>query len=129
MSLLLLFPYYLIWHYSKALVDLKNLWKNFIVFFYEFFSLTTLVSTLFSPWHRMQDSYSKELNFENTVGTFIVNSLMRIVGAFVRLIFIIIGLVSIVFTIFFGLIVFCLWIVMPLILFYTIMTGFAMLIP
>lgn len=128
MSFFLILPNYLVWHYSKGLIDFKNLWANFIVFFYEFFSIPTLIFTLFSPWHRMQDSYSGQLTFENTVGTFIVNTLMRLVGALVRSIFIVLGIFSIIFTVFFGALVFCAWVVLPFILLYTLTEGINLLL-
>lgn len=128
MSFFLILPYYLRWHYSQALIDLKNLWKNFVVFFYEFFSIPTLLLTLFSPWHRMQDSYSKQITFEGTVGTLIVNTLMRFVGAFVRFIFISLGLLMVVVTIILGFFIFAIWLILPFVLIYTFSQGIILII-
>ncbi len=123
MTFLLTIPYYFLWHYTKALSDLLNLWKNFVVFFYEFFAVPTLLATLFSPWHRMNEGYTGALTFENTVGTFIVNTLMRIVGAIVRAVFIALGLFCILVAVVVGFVAFCAWIILPLILIYTFSTG------
>ncbi|MFZ2522265.1 MAG: hypothetical protein WAX44_00255 [Minisyncoccia bacterium] len=123
MVFLLTIPNYFLWHYSKALFDLVNLWRNFTIFFYDFFSIPTLLKTLFSPWHRMNDAYSGQLTFEATVGTFIVNTLMRIVGGLVRGVFVVLGLISIIVSFSVGLIVFCAWLLLPLILLYTFLSG------
>ena len=114
-------PYYLAWHYGIAYFDMKNIWKNFIVFIYDFFSLKTLLFSLFSPWHRMSEGYSK--GFEGLMGTFIVNTLMRFVGAFVRLFFIISGLLAIFIIILVGIVTFILWTVLPFLLIYTLLQG------
>jgi hypothetical protein len=113
MNILLTIPNYFLWHYSKALFDLLNLWKNLLIFFYEFFSIPTLLSTLFSPWHRMNDQYSGQLTFDATVGTFIVNTLMRIVGALVRGVFVVLGLICIFISVALGAIAFIAWLFLP----------------
>ena len=84
--------------------------------------------TLFSPWHRMNEGYSGQLTFEDTIGTFIVNTIMRIVGAIVRSIFIILGLICIAISFVVGLIAFCAWVLMPLILAYTFLSGINLLL-
>lgn len=123
MVFLLTIPYYFKWHYTKAISDLLNLWKNFVIFFYQFFAVPTLLATLFSPWHRMNDAYSGALTFEATIGTLIVNIIMRIVGAIVRGVFVILGLIAIAVVFLGGLLVFFSWLVLPVILFYTFITG------
>lgn len=128
MNFLLTIPNYFLWHYGKALLDFANLWKNLVVFFYQFFSIPTLLLSLFSPWHRMNDAYSGQLTFEATVGTFIVNTIMRLVGAIVRAIFIVLGLVCIFASIVIGFVAFGLWIVMPIVWFYLFTAGFSLLL-
>ena len=124
MGFILILPYYLKWHYSQAFLDLKNIWKNFLVFLYNFFSIHTLLFSLFSPWQRMKENYSKnDLSFEGTVGNLIVNIIMRLVGAVVRLLFIVIGIVSIILCLVLGVIIFCAWILLPFIIFYSISQG------
>ena len=124
MNFFLILPYYLLWHYSQAFLDLKNIWKNFLVFLYNFFSIPTLIFSLFSPWQRMQESYSKnDLSFEGTFGNMIVNTIMRLVGAIARLLFIVIGIVSIILCLVLGVVIFCAWILLPFIIFYSISQG------
>ncbi|MEQ1500066.1 MAG: hypothetical protein ABL917_01685 [Parcubacteria group bacterium] len=104
MSFLLAIPYYLLWHYGLALKDIKNIWFNFIAFVYNFFSIPVLFSTIFAPWERIKD-YGNSAIWES----FIFNSLMRIVGVCIRSLFIFIGLLSVLVTIFAGVIVYFFW--------------------
>ena len=114
MSFFYILPNYLIWHYSYAFNDIKNIWKNFIVFVYNVFSIPTLLFTLFSPWMKINDGYNVN---ESLLNTFVFNLLMRFFGVFVRLIFIIIGLVTLALTLLLGVAFFILWAVLPFVLF------------
>ena len=109
MSIFLVLPYYLVWHYGRAILDIKDNARNFIVFVYNIFSIPTLVSTLFSPWMRINDEYKVSSLLE----TFIFNSMMRIFGVFVRIIFILLGIVSLVFTVLCSALFFLFWFFLP----------------
>ncbi len=113
MSFFFILPNYLIWHYSYAFNDIANIWKNFVVFIYNVFSIPTLLFTLFSPWMKMNDGYN--IN-QSLLNTFIFNSMMRLFGVFVRLIFIIIGLVTLALTLVLGVAFFILWAFLPFVL-------------
>ncbi len=108
MGFFLVIPYYILWHYGLALKDIKNIWFSFIAFIYKFFSIPILLSTLFSPWERIQDSQNSPF-FES----FIFNSLMRAVGVVVRSFFILIGLFFIVSIFILGLIFYVIWFFLP----------------
>lgn len=124
MHVFLALPYYLAWHYSEALNDMRKIWKNFFVFLFNFFSIFLLIRTLFSPWHRMQESYGR---IEDFFGNLIVNTLMRLVGAVIRLIFIIMGVVSVLLCAVLGLAVLAFWLVLPFLLIYTFLQGINLL--
>ncbi len=124
MHVFLALPYYLAWHYSEALNDMRKIWKNFFVFLFNFFSIFLLIRTLFSPWHRMQENYGR---IEDFFGNLIVNTLMRLVGAVIRLIFIIMGVVSVLLCAVLGLAVLAFWLVLPFLLIYTFLQGINLL--
>lgn len=109
MSIFLVLPYYFVWHYGRAILDIKDNAKNFILFVYNFFSIGTLISTLFSPWMRIKDDYKVSNLFE----TLIFNGMMRIFGVFVRLVFIILGIVSISITVLLSALLFLVWFFLP----------------
>ncbi len=112
MSSFKLLPYYIGWHYSRALLDMAHLWKNFIHSTYHFFSIGNLTSNLFSPWQRMNEAYGQSSFFE----TFILNTLMRLIGFFIRLTVIIIGLLSLFTLCVVGILMYFLWLFLPIIL-------------
>jgi hypothetical protein len=121
-------PYYILWHYSGAIADIVRIWRNYLWFFYHFFSIPVLFKTLFSPWRRLQEEYKGGFDIENFFATKVVNTMMRLVGAFVRLAFIIVGIVVISIVFLGGLLFLAIWLALPLIalglliigLFYTI---------
>jgi hypothetical protein len=83
---------YLKWHYGKALLAAFSLWKNILVFLLNFFSIKSLLGNFFTPWKRLADSYPKHFNLKIYFSTFIINTLMRIVGMFLRTILLIVGI-------------------------------------
>jgi len=79
-----LLPLYLRWHYSVAIVDLLRIDGNIFWFLWHFFSVPDTFRTFFSPWERMGEKYKKGLDVGDLASTFIVNTLMRIVGVMMR---------------------------------------------
>ncbi len=124
MHVFLALPYYLSWHYTEALVDMRRIWTNFFVFIFNFFSISLLLQTLFSPWHKVQESYGK---IEDLFGNIIINTMMRLVGAIVRLIFIVMGVFSLITCAVVGLAAVVFWLVLPFILIYTFLQGINLL--
>ncbi len=108
-------PSYIRWHYGDALGRIFALWTNFLWFAYTFFSIPLLMRSLFSPWQRIQEEYKKGFDIEAYASSFLVNILMRCVGAFVRIIFIVVGTLSLLLLFGFGLILFVLWFLLPLV--------------
>ncbi len=123
MASLALVPEYLRWHYSRALVDLGRLWKNFSWFIYHFFSVPLLAQTLFSPWRRLSEERSQTFDLEDWGSTLLVNGLMRLVGAIIRIIFIGIGLTALALLALVAVGVFVLWLVLPAVLILFFLVG------
>ena len=105
--------YYLIWHYGPALLDIWRIYKNFIWFLYHFFSIPLLLKTLFSPLERLHEKYNKNLDISDFFATLVVNSLMRFVGATLRLFVILVGVVSITLSVFGGFLFLFFWFFLP----------------
>ncbi len=124
MNFFIIFPYYLAWHYGRAFSNIGNIWKNYFIFIYNFFSIKTLLITLFSPWRRMGDEYREHSSLGDIAGTFVVNTLMRCVGAVMRLIIIIIGILVLLFSVVLGLAVLVIWLFLPAVLGYLVYFSF-----
>lgn len=118
---------YLIWHFFDVPKSILNAWKNFLLFNLNYFSLSLLFKTLFSHWHKYQWYYGRGFDIKGYLEVFFSNSLSRVLGAVMRSILIIIGLMAEVFIIFLGLIVFLIWLVLPIILIYGLYFGIKVL--
>lgn len=107
---------YFIWHYSQAFRDIYYLYKNFIWFIYHFFSIKVLTKTLFSPWRKLNEAYRGGWSLNAFFETFAVNIIMRIVGFFVRLSIIVIGVMCLAVTFISEIVTFFLWLFLPAII-------------
>ncbi len=85
---------YLWWQYEAGLVLMFGAWMNIQWFLLHFFSVPELVRSLFAPFHRMRERKKQGFDLEDIAEVFMINILMRLVGALVRLVFIIVGLAA-----------------------------------
>jgi len=104
------------WHYSFILQEIFWAWKNIFRFNLYYFSIPTLLSTLFSPWRRYNFSYGKRISFSETIENISFNIFSRIVGMIMRILLITFGIFSQILTILFGTVVVFLWVFLPIII-------------
>jgi len=90
--------------------------KNFLWFGLDFFSIPLLFKTLFSYWRRYHWFYGKRIDVARYVEVFISNSFSRIVGAMVRTVLIIMGVLVEVLIFLSGIFVFLVWLLLPLLM-------------
>ncbi len=109
-------PYYFRWHYTQGIKDLAHNLANFIYFLTDFFSLAPLFKTLFSPWERMGDSYKQGFHPKEALSSFLINSIMRVFGFFVRSAVLIVGFLSLVVSMVLCILIFLLWIFYPILI-------------
>lgn len=119
---------YLKWHYGRALATTFLFWRNILVFLFNFFSIKNLIGNFFTPWKRLADNYPKSFDLKIYFFTFLVNSIMRIVGVILRSIIIAIGLL--VCAIYIALLPLSLliWLALPIIIIYLIISGLILII-
>lgn len=127
MTFNLIFPAYFIWHYGAAFTGLLALYKTALWFTWRFFSVGTLIRTLFSPWRRLGEEYKKGFDPEAFFGTLLVNTLMRIIGAIFRLVLVVIGMATLLIVALGGLATFVVWTLMPALVVLGVSTGLALL--
>jgi len=116
MKLAKLAPAYILWHYTRGLVDCIKLGFGFVLFFFHFFSIPILLRTFFTPWQKLEEKYSKDLDPKKFFSALIINILMRTVGAIIRLLTIIVGLVSVLSASVLAIFVFLFWLVLPILI-------------
>lgn len=115
------------WYYSGAIKSLLNIWKNFIIFVREYYSIPLLLRTLFHPWRRDITKYGRGFSIKNFFETLAFNLISRGLGFFVRLVTVVIGLVCLIGVIALGIVAFILWLVLPVILLFFIVIGIGLL--
>jgi len=128
MPIALLLPNYLLWHYSKGLKEMLQIWGNLLYFTVYFFSIPSLLLSLFSPWRRLNEAAQKTINVTAIMEHVIFNTLMRVIGFFFRSVTVIVGLIAVTFVIIAGFGLFLLWLVMPLLLIALIAAGIMFII-
>ncbi len=112
-----LFFRWLAWHFKSAPAGILRAWRNFLRFSLEFFSIKASLKTLFSPWKRITEPYREGLaNLTENLQALLLNSFSRFLGFLVRIVLITIGLVFTGLVLLFGLILFLVWFVLPLLI-------------
>ena len=72
----------------------------------------------------MQEERDRVFDLERIASAIVVNVVMRIVGFFVRSIFIIIGMVALVTVVVFGVVFYIFWVLAPFIVVIVLIAGF-----
>jgi len=103
---------YIQWHFFDMAREIKKGWTNYLKFYLNFFSIPLLLKTLFSPWRRYQWPYG-HFSISGYIYTFVSNMFSRIIGAFLRLILIVVGLFVEFFIFIFGGLFFLFWLTLP----------------
>lgn len=106
--------HYLYWHYTRGVRDLINIVRNFIWFFWEFFSIRLLLQTFFVPFNRLEERAPSGLHLDAMAQAMLINLLMRFVGMFVRLFVMTIGIVFLAATLAAGVVFLAVWLASPL---------------
>jgi ATP-dependent Clp protease ATP-binding subunit ClpA len=104
---------YLLWHYTEGLKDFPRVWKNFLKFFWYFFSIKFLFETLFYHWRRDITSRGPGFDLKEFFQTLVSNLLSRGIGAIVRAATIFSGLSICGLVLIIGAFLFLVWIVFP----------------
>jgi hypothetical protein len=109
---------YLLWHYSRALRDMVGIWGNYLWFIGNLFSVKTLFRTLIQPLKLIEEEKGNLVaDPARFAQNLLVNIIMRLVGLCARLILILIACVLWVVLLFGGVMIFLLWLVLPVALF------------
>jgi len=104
------------WHFYEMPKFFVEVWKNYISFASNFFSLEILLKSLFSPWHKYKWNYPKGFDIGEFFSTLISNTFSRIIGFFMRIVLILIAIPFQIFIIIMGLTIIFAWIFIPLII-------------
>jgi hypothetical protein len=107
---------WLIWHFYEMPKFLLEVWKNYILFALNYFSLPLLLKSFFAPWRKYKWNYPKGIDVGEFFSTLISNAFSRIIGAVMRIVLIVVGILFQIFVVLAGLVVFLFWIFIPFII-------------
>ena len=108
--------HYFSWHFLEAPRNILAAWKNFLKFNLNYFSISLLLRTLFSPWHKYAWSYPRGFYPGKYLEIFVSNLISRTLGAILRVFMIIIGILAEIFIVFFGILILLSWLALPALL-------------
>lgn len=115
---------YLDWYLRDQPKLIFKIWKNFLKFNLEYFSVPLLIKTFFSPWRKYTWSYGRGFDSKRYLEAFLSNSISRVLGAILRFFLILIGVFLEILIFVIGLTVLIGWILLPLILLGGLIFGF-----
>jgi hypothetical protein len=107
-----LIPHYLLWHYTLGIRDYCVVAQRLLRAVAHIFSLSLMLRTFFQPFERLGEHYSGG-GIQTFFETFIVTTLMRLVGMAVRSCILIVGVVALICACAFVVCGICVWIVLP----------------
>ena len=111
-----LFSLWISWHFFDMPKNLLNAWNNYFSFTLNYFSITLLLKTLLSPWHKDVGRYPRGFDVKIYFEIFVSNLFSRIIGAIIRIILIFVGISALTLVFFLGLFIFLAWLISPILL-------------
>lgn len=111
-----IFILWFLWQFYEMPKFLLLVWKNFLMFASNYFSVPLLLKTLFAPWKKYNWVYPKNFDIQQILETFISNIFSRIIGAVMRTVLILMGIIFQILVLTVGLIIFVFWILVPFII-------------
>jgi len=111
------------WYYLETTRGILIGWKNCLIFSLNYFSVPTLLKTLFWHWHKYYSPYGKVYEVWRNIESLVFNLISRILGAIVRIFLIIAGLFFILLSFFGGLSIVIIWMAAPLFLVFLLVFG------
>ncbi|XOB42424.1 MAG: hypothetical protein ACKKMP_03635 [Candidatus Nealsonbacteria bacterium] len=114
---------YIWWHFIEAPKSILKGWGNYLRFGLNYFSVGLLLKTLFSPWRNYRWFYPKSFDLGKYAEVAFSNLISRMLGFIPRSVLIIIGIISEIFILVFGVFVLAAWLVLPVFLILGIYHG------
>lgn len=115
---------YIIWHYTRAYVDIFYIWLNYLWFINHLFSVPEVIMSWFAPFKRLQENKVNILKSpEDFFANLFVNIMMRIVGTIIRTAIIVIASLGFIVVGTLGVVFFVLWTILPILIVHFLLTS------
>ena len=118
---------FFIWHYGEGLAATYRNALDAVGGCFKFFSVPDLFRTLFTPWHRMAESYGRGFLIQKALSTLVINLFSRVVGATIRLVVIVVGIAASAIAFGASVLAVLLWILLPFLIPLLAASGVALL--
>lgn len=119
---------YTFWHYTSAFVDGWRVFTNFVWFIYNYFSISLLSRTLFSPWRRLQENQIGKSRVGSFFSNLVINFIMRLVGFLIRAVTLIFGGLTLLAMIPALVVVIILWVGLPVLMIFLLLEGIPLIL-
>ncbi|OGZ24717.1 MAG: hypothetical protein A2896_02445 [Candidatus Nealsonbacteria bacterium RIFCSPLOWO2_01_FULL_43_32] len=107
---------YLAWQFIDTPKDILGGWRNCLKFNLNYWSVPLLLKTWPAHWRRFRYSYGRGFAFKRYFEVFTFNIISRVMGAFFRSVFIVLGILTEILVVAAGVVVFLAWLFLPLLL-------------
>jgi len=114
---------YIEWHYSQAFGFILQMWIGAQRTTNKLFSIGDLLRTLFSPLLRIQERHEGRFDLAEYGSVMASNLIMRCVGAFIRIVLVVIGIVAWAMVFLAGLVFYVVWAAAPVVMIASFIYG------
>ena len=98
------------WYFNEVPVKIKKIWGNYLWFFSRYFAVPDLARDFLAPWKGIVFRREKlGLDIGDIFSAWFGNMISRIIGAIIRLFFLIIGVATEIFAFLSGIIIYIFW--------------------
>ena len=111
-----IFSLWISWQFYEMPKFLLQAWNNYFMFATNYFSVPQLLKTFFAPWRRYNWRYPKGFDLVEFFNTLVSNIFSRLLGAIMRIVLIITGILLQIFVAISGLVIFIIWLLVPFII-------------
>jgi hypothetical protein len=111
------------WYFFEMPQEILLGWRNFLFFGLNFFSIPLLLKTLFSHWKKYYWVRGRGFDIGEYFSVLFSNLMSRFLGALVRIVLIIVGIVFEIIIFVCGAILFVGWFVLPILLISGVLIG------
>ncbi len=112
------------WQFFEVPRNILKVWKNFLLFNLNYFSIPLLIRTFFSPWRKYKIYHGKGFDIGEYSTALFSNLIFRLLGVILRTLLIFIGLSVEIFIIFIGIFILIGQVILPVLLVFGIYYGF-----
>lgn len=114
---------YFFWHYTDGTKEYLEIWRNYIKFFWRFFSVKLLLKTLFWPWRRDITRHGRGFDPQEFLQVAAFNLISRFMGALVKLVTVAFCFLTELLTVVLGAAFFAIWLFLPVVILAFLLLG------